>query len=156
MSTIPPVIGPQSENELPQGSIPLTGPVPRAGSVPLDQSAEPAHVQVNRPPIEFELPNGLKIKMEIPKASISLSLANILAEENFVNPGMAEIERNRIRSLLYISEIDNEPVMKISDQISRRALEQRIGDENLDAIFIIFMEQFPQTDPRQIKIVKKY
>jgi hypothetical protein len=105
-------------------------------------------------PITVELPDGRKIGMARPKASLSAPIATILASCSY-GPASFEIERSRVKALLYITHIDGVPEPKICDPLMRAALEQKIGDDALDALFLVWAENFPPMDVHQLKIARK-
>jgi hypothetical protein len=139
-----------TENQLPEGSVPL------AQSLSVGAEAKPALKLTYEPakPIEIELPNGMVIGMAKPN-SISRNLASIMADYQYSTFGAMEAERKRAECLLYITTIDGEDEPKIADPIMRAHLEQRIGIENLDALLLVWAENFPPTDPAVLKVVKK-
>lgn len=107
-------------------------------------------------PIEIELPDGRKIVMAKPEASLADMIAGVLANVSYKDPVTMEMEKSRVKSLLYISSIDGVAEPKICNPIMRAALEQKIGDEFLDALYLQFMESFPSVDKSALKVVKKY
>ena len=138
-----------SEN-LPPGSVPL------ASSLPVGATPDKAKVVYHAPsPIVIDLPDGRKIEMAKPNMSLSDKIAGVLQNVSYKEPSAMEIERNRVKSLLYIASIDGVIEPKIADPIMRSALEQKIGDEYLDAIFLTWAENFPSVDKAVLKITKK-
>lgn len=139
-----------SENSLPEGATLLAvdgQPVSTAASVPLDSGAKPVYVAPG--PIETTLPDGRTIRMEEPKRSLSKTLAAIMSEFEFKSVALGELERQRVRSLLYITHIDNRQITAVVDPISRAALEQQIGDRFLDEIFLEWRGHFGNDIPLQ-------
>lgn len=141
-----------AENELPAGSIPLSETIPLAVGPGL---LEAKRVYQSAAPIEIELPNGRKIGMAKPNISLSEKIASVLQNVSYKDPTAMGIEQQRVKSLLHITDIDGVSEPKISDPIMRAALEQKIGDEFLDAIFLTWIENFPPVDASVLKITKK-
>lgn len=141
----------ENSNTLPEGSIPL------AGSMPLSQQPAALLSAAFQPavPIDINLPNGLTVSMARPSISLSESVARVVSALQLQNPTIIELEKSRIKMLMYITHINGAPEPRIMDPIMRASLEQKLGDENLDALYIIWTEQFPQTDPGVLQIVKK-
>lgn len=137
-----------SESELPAGSVPLVENQSVAAK-PADFSNRAAQA------ISIELPDGRKIGMARPNMSLSEKIAGVLANTSYA-PAAHEIERSRVKCLLHITDIDGVPEPKICDPIMRAGLEQRIGDELLDALFLEWAENFPSVDKATLKTTKKY
>ena len=140
-------------SELPVGSVPLAQSL-SVGAQSVDVAGAKVVYQPAQP-IEIELPDGRKIGMAKPNMSLSEKVANIMQNISYKDFSTLELEKQRVKALLYITHIDgvNEP--KISDPLMRAALEQKIGDEFLDALFIQWIENFPPVDKSVLKVVKK-
>lgn len=140
-----------SENIMPEGSVPLAESLSMGMSAPVDSKL----VYHPSGPIEIELPDGRKIGMAKPNMSLAEKVAAVLQNVSYKDPTAMEIEQKRVKSLLYISHIDGVSEPKICDPIMRAALEQKLGDEVLDALFLAWIEHFPPVDRAVLKIVKK-
>lgn len=138
------------QNQLPEGSVPLAESLAAGG---ITQSVKPVYQAAV--PIEIELPDGRKIEMALPKMSLSEKIAGVLQNFSCKDISAMEIEKQRVKALLYINAIDGVSEPKICDPIMRGALEQKIGDQFLDAIFVTWIENFPPVDPGILKVVKK-
>lgn len=128
------------EPQIPADAIPLA---PQKAAGPIDKS------------IDVQLPDGRTVTMKRPKCSLSLALNMVLSDVQMSSGILAETERNRVKSLMFISAIDGVNKPMICDPVSRGALEQEIGDENLDGLFIVWFENFPSVSPTEMKVVKK-
>jgi hypothetical protein len=122
-----------------------------AGAVPVDMNGQPISTSapastkvqfVPKEPITITLPDGRTVGMEQPKVSLSNAIAGVLANVDYKNQTMMQLERQRVRSLLYITHINGIPKTRISDPISRAGLEQELGDEFLDDLFLKWTEHF--------------
>lgn len=105
--------------------------------------------------IDVELPNGVIVTFTKPKHSLSLPINTLMASVQFLSPIVAETERSRIKCLMYISHINGQPEPLIVDAKMRAYLEERIGDENLDALFLKWNQAFPGANPADLKVIKK-
>lgn len=153
-----------NDTDLPTGSVPLTEAALTSrptGSVPLSEATVAAALPsrasaayVKPSPIDATLPDGRVISMAPPNASLSTLIAMVLADSK-LSPQLYEIEKLRVKCLLYITHIDGVERNKISDSISRASLEEAIGEEFLDVLFAIWFEHFPSVELSQVKIVKK-
>lgn len=130
--------------EIPEGAQPidLNGQPLTAGSLPLVPGETPKPVWTPKGPIQLQLADGKTVDMARPKIALSEPLARILADVTFKDPIMMQSERQRVRCLLYITHINGQEIMTIGDPISRKALEERIGDEFLDDVFIEWSNHF--------------
>lgn len=129
-----------SNDTLPADAVPLAPP---KAAGPIDKS------------IDVQLPDGRTVTMKRPKCSLSLALNTVLSDVQISSGILAETERNRVKSLMFVSAIDGVHKPMICDSVSRGALEQEIGDENLDGLLIVWFENFPSVSPAEMKVVKK-
>jgi hypothetical protein len=134
----------ENDNILPAGSVPLVA------GISVDKVVYRA-----AEPIEIELPDGRKVAMAKPNMSLADKIAGVLQNVSYKDPTAMEIEQKRVKSLLYITSIDGVTEPKICDPIMRAALEQKLGDEVLDALFLAWIENFPPVDKAVLKITKK-
>lgn len=128
-------------NKLPEGAVALSETVPVNPSA-MSQEVGNSQVSYQAPkPIVIDLVDGRKIGMALPKMSLSMFINTVLADCK-LKPDLYELERNRVKSLLYITDIDGVAEPKIADPTMRAALEQKIGDQFLDDIFVRWVENF--------------
>ena len=140
-----------SENELPTDVVPLAESLSLVSEPP-----EKLKVQyVGAGPITIELPDGRKVGMERPRLALSEKIASVMAGWQLQSGHGYEIERSRVRCLLYITDIDGRQEPKIENPIMRAALEEKLGDEFLDAIFALWNQHFASINPATLKVVKK-
>jgi hypothetical protein len=129
-----------------------------ADVVPLGQSA-PGAVAVTaarRPTsIRFQLDDGRIIGMAKPQVSLTEPLAKILEGKTFLSPVVYETERVRVKALLYVTDIDGNPEPRIFDSIMRQALEQKLGDDCLEAVLEQYVQNFPASNAKLLDAVKK-
>lgn len=108
-----------------------------------------------REPVAFELPDGRRVGMSLPKAPQSQYIAGILKNAVFEDGKLMAQEQLRVKSLLYVDDIDGKPVDKPHDALSCLKLEQELGDDGCDLVFFAFMMHFPPIDQSQLQIIKK-
>ena len=84
-----------SENELPEGAIPLADSLALASS-PSDNANFKLKYQPAQP-IVIELADGRKVGMARPKMSLSMFISGVLANVDYKNPQTFEMERNRVK-----------------------------------------------------------
>lgn len=153
-------------NELPEGLTPLgsgtqASVAPQSPALPLGAPAAVSTAMPSAVPyspakaISITLPDGRVVGMDKPKMSLSAAVAGVLGGLDYKNVQVYTMEKAMVKSLLYITDIDGIQEPKISDPISRAALEQKLGDEVLDTIFLVWAENFPGVDPSLLQIVKK-
>lgn len=138
------------QTELPTGSVPLAAALPLASGAQVST----AFAYKKKEPITFQLPDGKQITFDVPKASIS-ELTNSVLAESKVNPQFYPMEQQRVKFLLYITEIDGVQQAPICDLISRARMEEQIGIEFLDGLFVQWINNYVDMDGANIKIVKK-
>lgn len=105
--------------------------------------------------IEFTTPDGTKITLEKQQSSQRLIDA-ILADSPIVNPVLLERRIRFVKSLLTVTKINDTAVIKPVNHISLTALEQKLGDENVDYVYLQCMTHFPLADSDEIKDLKKF
>jgi hypothetical protein len=142
------------DNVLPEGSVELTPGAQLAGSLQVGAAPQVGKLEFKAAQSAvIELADGRKIGMAVPKGSLSLAIAVILAD--FKNPIVYDFERVRVKALLYVTDIDGVPEPRIGDSISRAALEEKIGDQFLDGLVLAWAEAFPPMEAKSISAVKK-
>jgi hypothetical protein len=127
-----------------------------ATTVPLAPDAPPIAPTSNRSdPKTFQLHDGRWIVMEPPKASISVDVNTVQKETEFADLKLANQDKMQIRSLLYIKSIDGRAIERPRNAIMREALEQELGVDGTDQVFVAWMTFWPPLDDSWLKTVKK-
>jgi hypothetical protein len=138
-----------SENQLPEGAVPLDAVMPAQPSYEIQLAPYEANKVVT-----VELSDGRKVRLAKPTASPRRIELRILSGLE-LPPLQFELEKKRVRSLLYVSHINGNQVTRPVDMITFQALEEQIGDEFLDTIFTQYVLNFPDQDSTTAADVKK-
>lgn len=130
-----------------------------AATVPIAPNTPPlpsTPVLPNRnSPQTFQLNDGRWIVMEPPRCSISVDVNSIQKDAEFADLKLANQDKMQIRSLLYVKSIDSKPVERPRNSIMREALEQDLGVDGTDQVFMAWMTFWPPLDDSWLKTVKK-
>ena len=106
--------------------------------------------------IDFTTPDGTRITIE-KQSSLSRFVDQILGETTLVNPMLLERKIRFIKALLSITKINDKPVGMVNkNAIEYADLEQRLGDDNVDQVYMMFYKHFPAADSDEITDVKKF
>lgn len=143
---------PENDNVLPAGSVPLAQSL-SVGATPVGEKPKISYMAAV--PVDIGLPDGRKIGMAQPNMSLSEKVARVLQNLTYKDPVAMGTEQERVKSLMYITDIDGIPEPKIDDPMMRAALEEKIGLPFLDALFMKWMEHFPSVDKDVLTVTKK-
>ena|ERR1700733_6717700 len=116
---------------------------------PLSQFLPPS-----KGPVEFEMPDGMRITLEKPKNTNYL-MREILKDVAFISPYLMEREQLRVRALLAVTHIDGQAQAQPTNQISYNALEQKLGDDVADFVLLAYLKNWPPVDDGQLNFIKK-
>lgn len=152
------VMSPQVSGGLPEGAQPLVDEqtkVPVAQTIAVGVGSPKVPNFVAREPINVLLPDGRKVGMALPKVALSQFISRILKDDEFADAKLMGQEQLRVKSLLFVSDIDGEPVDRPQDKLACLKLEQDLGDDGCDLVFLAFMQSFRPMDSSQLVITKK-
>lgn len=128
--------------------------IDRSGSGIKDEPVDPGPpppVREDLESIEFTAPNGMTIEYG-PRHDISL-VDRIARMYNGRDPTVSEFRLTRI--LMGIRTINGAPPQTIVDEITRTALANRIGDENIDLLMYYDRLHWPPLQQSELPIVRK-
>lgn len=125
---------------------------PKAADVPTDET--PVALPVLNPEVEFELPDGRKIKMAKPAIPSALLMPTLLgsSEPNIMSAFATE---QLVKAVLFVRSIDNRPTQQVESYKDIQSICIQLGEQGIDAVLLMYNKVFPPLTEKQLKIIKK-
>jgi len=102
-----------------------------------------------RPFVQLQLPDGRTLTLAQPEVAVGFILGRILGPQESSNP----LSVGYAKALMYVAEIDGQPVRRPTNMAELQNLSNVIGDRNLDLVSMEFARYWPQMT--ELTVLKK-